>query len=70
VRLLRSIGKRHGYTPAEVAIAWVLRNPAVTGAIVGARRPAQVRGVRGAAELRLSPTEVGESESFCVKEAA
>src|SRR5262249_9645237 len=44
VSLLRTIGKRRGYTPAEVAVAWVLRNPAVTGAIVGARRPGQVRG--------------------------
>ena len=39
VRLLRAIGKHHGRSPGEVAVAWVLRNPAVTGAIVGARRP-------------------------------
>src|SRR5262249_2624771 len=32
VRLLRTIGKRRGFTPAEVAVAWVLHNPAVTGA--------------------------------------
>ena len=32
---LREIGKRHGRSPGEVAIAWTLRNPAVTGAIVG-----------------------------------
>jgi aryl-alcohol dehydrogenase-like predicted oxidoreductase len=70
VRLLRTIGKRHGYTPAEVAIAWVLRNPAVTGAIVGARRPDQVRGVAGAAEFRLSPHEVAEIEAFFAKVAA
>ncbi len=70
VSLLRSIGKRHGHTPAEVAIAWVLRTPAVTGAIVGARRPAQVRGVVGAAEFRLSPREVAEIETFFAKEAA
>src|SRR4051795_13177721 len=54
VRLLRAIGRLHGRTPAEVAVAWVLHNPAVTGAIVGARRPGQVRGVVGAAQLRLS----------------
>jgi aryl-alcohol dehydrogenase-like predicted oxidoreductase len=70
VRLLRTIGKRRGYTPAEVAVAWVLRNPAVTGAIVGARRPGQVRGVAGAAEFRLSPREVAEIETFFAKEAA
>jgi len=70
VRLLRTIGKRRGFTPAEVAVAWVLRNPAVTGAIVGARRPDQVRGVDGAAEFRLSPREVAEIEAFFAKEAA
>jgi NAD(P)-dependent dehydrogenase (short-subunit alcohol dehydrogenase family) len=70
VRLLRTIGKRRGYTPAEVAIAWVLHNPAVTGAIVGARRPGQVRGIVGAAELRLSPREVAEIEAFFAKQAA
>jgi aryl-alcohol dehydrogenase-like predicted oxidoreductase len=70
VRLLRTIGKRRGYTPAEVAIAWVLRYPAVTGAIVGARRPGQVRGVAGAAELHLSPREVAEIEAFFATVAA
>jgi aryl-alcohol dehydrogenase-like predicted oxidoreductase len=70
VRLLRTIGKRRGYTPAEVAVAWVLRDPAVTGAIVGARRPGQVRGVVGAAELRLSPREVAEIGAFFAKAVA
>jgi aryl-alcohol dehydrogenase-like predicted oxidoreductase len=70
VRLLRSIGKRRGYTPAEVAVAWVLHNPAVTGAIVGARRPGQVRGLIGAAGLRLSPRELAELAAFFAKVAA
>jgi aryl-alcohol dehydrogenase-like predicted oxidoreductase len=70
VSLLRTIGKRRGHTPAEVAVAWVLHNPAVTGAIVGARRPGQVRGVVGAAELRLSPRELVEIDVFSGKVAA
>ena len=70
VRLLRGIGKRRGSTPAEVAVAWVLHNRAVTGAIVGARRPGQVRGVAGAAQLRLSPHEIAEIEAFFAKVAA
>jgi aryl-alcohol dehydrogenase-like predicted oxidoreductase len=70
VRLLRAIGKRHGRTPAEVAVAWVLHNPAVTGAIVGARRPVQVQGVVGAAEFHLSPQEMAEIDGFFAKEAA
>jgi aryl-alcohol dehydrogenase-like predicted oxidoreductase len=70
VRLLRDVGRRHGRTPAEVAVAWVLHNPAVTGAIVGARRPGQVRGVAGAAELRLSAWDLADIESFFAREAA
>ena len=60
----------HGRTPAEVAVAWVLRNPAVTGAIVGARKPGQIRGVVGAAGLRFSPTELHEIDAFFAKAAA
>jgi aryl-alcohol dehydrogenase-like predicted oxidoreductase len=70
VRLLKAIAAHHGCTPAEVAVAWVLHNPAVTGAIVGARKPGQIRGVLGAAGLRLSPTEVAEIEAFFAKSAA
>jgi aryl-alcohol dehydrogenase-like predicted oxidoreductase len=62
--LLRAIGQRHGRTPGEVAIAWTLRHPAVTAAIVGMRSAKQVEGVIGAADFRLSPEEVGEIEGF------
>ena len=62
--LLRTIGKRHGRTPGEVAVAWTLRHPAVTAAIVGMRSPKQVEGVIGAAEFRLSPEEIAEIQSF------
>jgi aryl-alcohol dehydrogenase-like predicted oxidoreductase len=64
VELLRSIGKRHGRTPGEVAIAWTLRHPAVTAAIVGLRRPGQVSGIIAAGEFRLSSKEIGEIDSF------
>jgi aryl-alcohol dehydrogenase-like predicted oxidoreductase len=64
VELLRSIGKRHGRTPGEVAIAWTLRHPAVTAAIVGLRHPEQVSGIIGAAEFRLSSQEIGEIDNF------
>jgi len=70
VRLLRAIGDRHGRSPGEVAVAWVLHNRAVTGAIVGARRPGQVAGIVGAANLRLSFRDVAEIEAFFAKSAA
>jgi aryl-alcohol dehydrogenase-like predicted oxidoreductase len=62
--LLGRIGQRHGRTAGEVAIAWTLRHPAVTGAIVGMRSAKQVDGVIGAAEFRLSVDEIGEIEHF------
>lgn len=57
------VGKRHGRTPGEVAIAWTLRHPAVTGAIVGARNAKQVDGIIGGSELELSSQEVAEIEA-------
>jgi aryl-alcohol dehydrogenase-like predicted oxidoreductase len=63
VERLREIGKRHERSPGEVAIAWTLRNPAVTGAIVGARNAGQAEGVMRAGELRLTKEEVSEIEA-------
>jgi len=60
VERLRKVGKRHGSSAGEAAIAWTLRNPAVTGAIVGARTAAQAEGVMKAAELNLSDVDVAE----------
>ena len=68
--LLRTIGQRHGRTPGEVAIAWVLRRPEVTAAIVGMRSAKQVEGVIGAAEFRLSPAEIAEIDTFRQKPLA
>jgi aryl-alcohol dehydrogenase-like predicted oxidoreductase len=64
VEVLRAIGARHGRAPGEVAVAWVLRNPAVTGAIVGARRPSQVSGIIGAAQFSLDEADIEEIEAF------
>jgi aryl-alcohol dehydrogenase-like predicted oxidoreductase len=58
VETLRAVGERRNATPGEVAIAWTLRNPAVTGAIVGVRSAEQVSGIAGAADIHLSEDEV------------
>jgi aryl-alcohol dehydrogenase-like predicted oxidoreductase len=58
--VMKEIGDRHGRSAGEVALAWTLRNPAVTAAIVGMRSAAQVDGVIGALEFRLTPEEVAE----------
>jgi len=46
--------------PGEVALAWVLRRPEVTGAIVGLRSPAQLDGVIEGMEFRLHAGEDDE----------
>ena len=62
VERLREVGERVQRPPGQVAIAWTLRNPAVTGAIVGARNARQVEGNVDAATLRLTNKEIAEIE--------
>jgi aryl-alcohol dehydrogenase-like predicted oxidoreductase len=62
VERLRDVGRRHGRSPGEIAIAWTLRNPVVTGAIVGTRRAAQVDGFIHGGDVVLSPDEIAEIE--------
>ena len=64
VEILREIGAKHGRSPGEAAIAWTLREPAVTAAIVGGRTPEQVDGVVGAADFRLSQAEITQIADF------
>ncbi len=63
-KLLGEIGQEHGVAAGVVAIAWTLRNPAITAAIVGARRPDQVDGIVPAATFRLSDAEASRIESW------
>jgi aryl-alcohol dehydrogenase-like predicted oxidoreductase len=67
---LREIAQRHSRSIGEVAIAWTLRNPAVTGAIVGARNAQQAEGVMRAGDLHLNDKEVSEIEDFFAENAA
>lgn len=64
---LNEIGFTHNVTPGVVAIAWTLRQPAVTAAIVGARSPDQIENLLPAAEFRLSDTEQAEIDEFLEK---
>jgi 1-deoxyxylulose-5-phosphate synthase len=56
---LEEIGRLHGATVAQAAIAWVLANPAVTSAIIGANSLAQLEETVGGAELILTASEKG-----------
>src|ERR1022692_4741594 len=70
VETLRAIAKRRDATPGEVAIAWTLRNPAITGAIVGVRSARQVSGIAGAADVELSADDMLEIEQGLTRRAA
>ena len=62
--LLGDMGNAYGRTAGEMAIAWTLKNPAVTAAIVGMRRPDQVQGVIHAADVGLSDVDLRQIEDF------
>jgi aryl-alcohol dehydrogenase-like predicted oxidoreductase len=66
VDVLRKIGDSHKRAPGEIAIAWTLRDPVVTGAIVGMRSAEQASQVVPAAEFRLSSDELSEIEEYLV----
>jgi aryl-alcohol dehydrogenase-like predicted oxidoreductase len=57
---LRPIAARYGVSVASIAIAWTLSWPGVSGAIVGARTPAQVDGWIQAASLQLAQSDLSE----------
>ena len=63
VQLLAPIAAELGLTVAQLALAWVLRRPEVTSAIIGATRPAQVKENAAASGVKLGPEAVERIES-------
>ena len=63
VDCLRRVATRHSTNPGSIAIAWTLANTAITGAIVGARRPSQIEGTVGASDLTLTEADLSEIEA-------
>jgi aryl-alcohol dehydrogenase (NADP+) len=55
VDAIDQVAKEAGTTPAQVALAWVISQPGVTAAIVGARNAGQLTASLDAASLHLSP---------------
>ena len=66
VAALQSIAERNAISMAVLAIAWTLRRPEVTAAIVGARRPSQIEETVSAGEVELSSAEWQEVEDLLV----
>ena len=61
---LHSIAERYGRPVSQVAIAWVLRRPELTAAIVGARHPSQIDETAGASDWRLSETDIAAIDAL------
>ncbi|MGB7583050.1 MAG: aldo/keto reductase, partial [Sedimentisphaerales bacterium] len=61
---LRPIAERNKKTLAQLAIAWVLRRPEVTAAIVGARKPSQIAETAPAADWILTKNDIAEIEKL------
>jgi len=61
---LRPIAEKSGRTVAQLAIAWVLRRPELTAAIVGARRPSQIEETVVAGDWVLSKKDIATIEAL------
>jgi len=61
---LKSIAKRNGITPAQLAISWTLRRSEVTAAIVGARRAGQIKETAPASDITLCADDINEIEKL------
>ncbi len=67
IRALNKIAERRGQTLAQMALAWVLRDPRVTSALIGASRPEQVVDCAGAIHnLAFTPDELQEIDQYAL----
>jgi L-glyceraldehyde 3-phosphate reductase len=68
VRALNEIAKRRGQSLAQMAYAWVLRDPRVTSTLVGASSVTQLReNVAALGNLAFSPEELAEIDRFALE---
>jgi aryl-alcohol dehydrogenase-like predicted oxidoreductase len=64
IEALQKISQAHEATPAQMAVAWLLANPTVTSAIVGANTFTQLAETLKAAEIELSTTEKAQLDAL------
>ena len=64
IRALKSVAERLDVSLAHLALAWVLHQPGVTGAIVGSSSPEHVRENAAAWSVSLSPGDLEEIRSL------
>ncbi|MGD0734648.1 MAG: aldo/keto reductase [Terracidiphilus sp.] len=70
VELLREFGSGYGVSPGVVAVAWTLKHPAITAAIVGGRSGKQVQGLAPALHFKLTDEEYSRINEFVGSNAA
>jgi len=63
IDVLKTVAGRHEVGPARVALAWVLAQPGVTSAIIGARRPEQFADNLAAVDLTLTEQDLAELDA-------
>ena len=63
VGAVQRVAERHGVNMAQIALAWVLQNPAVTAPIIGASKPGHLEDAVAALAIKLTPEEVAELEA-------
>jgi aryl-alcohol dehydrogenase-like predicted oxidoreductase len=64
VEQLKEIAERQGRTVSQLALAWTLRRPEVTAAIVGTRHPSQLEETLAAGDWILEPAEIAVIEDL------
>jgi aryl-alcohol dehydrogenase-like predicted oxidoreductase len=61
---LRIVSQKAGITLSQLAIAWILRRPEITAAIVGARKPGQIQETAAAGEITLTVDVIKEIDAI------
>ncbi|WP_109687074.1 aldo/keto reductase family protein [Tumebacillus permanentifrigoris] len=64
VERLGAVAERHEASVAQLALAWILRQPNVSSAIIGASRPQQIDENVGALRITLSESDIAEIEAI------
>ena len=64
VERLRGLARRHRASIAQLALAWVLHQPAVSVALVGMAHPSEVVDNVGALNVRLTPNDLADIETI------
>lgn len=63
ITVMRDIAQKHGRSPAQIAIAWLLAQPVVSTVIIGAKRTEQLLENVRAADIVLDDTDIAELDS-------